>query len=322
MIFKKAFTLAEVLITLTIIGIIAAMVIPSLMADVNEKAFDTQRKALYARMSQAIPSMPKIAGYGTLTGTLSSGNTAQSVTTDTAAETFVTEGLSKVIKMNNMCYSDNISECGFPSSFTAMGGTTINLSSILTLNAFNPLMISSKVGGTAGNHEQLNTKAAAFETANGESILVYYNPNCQADLKETAWHFAQSEMCANLVYDLNGEKAPNTVGKDIGFITVMYSTNPVVVSPMPLSTNAGDKKQTEALAACKAQDSESRLPSKDEVAAMFYNMKLIGVASGDLWSGSVVTSGASGTAWDQSFNDGRHGRMAKTTAEGVRCVKK
>ena len=58
---KKAFTLAEVLITLTIIGIIAAMVIPSLMADINEKAFDTQRKALYARFSQAIPAMDKIA---------------------------------------------------------------------------------------------------------------------------------------------------------------------------------------------------------------------------------------------------------------------
>ena len=234
---KKAFTLAEVLITLTIIGIIAAMVIPSLMADVNEKAFDTQRKALYARMSQAIPAMPKVAGYGTLTGTLSSGDTAQNVTADTAAETFVSEGLSKVIKMNNMCYSDNISDCGFPSSFTAMDGSTINLSSILTLKDFNPLMISTgsaKVNNVT--YETLNTKAAAFETANGESILVYYNPSCQADLKENYKHWSQPKMCANLVYDLNGEKAPNAVGKDIGFITVMYSSSPVVVAPMPLST--------------------------------------------------------------------------------------
>ena len=67
------------------------------MADVNEKAFDTQRKALYARMSQAIPAMDKIAGYGTLTGTLSSGNTQQNVTADTAAETFVTAILSALL---------------------------------------------------------------------------------------------------------------------------------------------------------------------------------------------------------------------------------
>ena len=313
----KAFTLAEVLITLTIIGIIAAMVIPSLMADVNEKAFDTQRKALYARMSQAIPAMDKIAGYGTLTGTLSSGNTQQNVTADTAAETFISEGLSKVIKMNNMCYSDNITDCGFPSSFTNMAGTTINLSSILTLNGFNPLMQK------ASTYEQLDTKAAAFETANGESILVYYNPNCQADLKETSEHFTQPKMCANLVYDLNGEKAPNAVGKDIGFISVMYSTNPVVVAPMPQTTNAGTgKKHAEALPACRAQDTESRLPSKDELTSMFYNMKLLGITTGGFWSNSVVTSGASGTAWAQNFGYGNRAPGAKTGTNDVRCIKK
>ena len=322
---KKAFTLAEVLITLTIIGIIAAMVIPSLMADINEKAFDTQRKALYARFSQAIPAMDKIAGYGTLTGTLSSANTAQSVTADTAAETFVTEGLSKVIKMNNMCYSDNITDCGFPETFSSMNGTSIELSSILTLKDFNPIMLkaSGVLNNVASTYEQLNTKAAAFETANGESILVYYNPNCQPDLKETNQHWGQPKMCANLVYDLNGQKAPNAVGKDIGFITVMYSTNPNVLAPMPLPTNAGTgKKQTEALALCKAQDSESRLPSKDQLTSMFYNMKLIDIASAKFWSGSVLSSGASGEAWAQSFDGGGRLVYAKTNTNDVRCVKK
>ena len=131
----------------------------------------------------------------------------QNVTADTAAETFVTEGLSKVIKMNNMCYSDNITDCGFPETFTSMNGTTINLSSILTLKDFNPLIISINLNNYGLTpHEQLNTKAAAFETANGESILVYYNPNCQANLKETVKHYTQPKMCANFVYDLNGQK--------------------------------------------------------------------------------------------------------------------
>ena len=319
---KKAFTLAEVLITLTIIGIIAAMVIPSLMADINEKAFDTQRKALYARFSQAIPAMDKIAGYGTLTGTLSSGNTQQNVITDTAAETFVTEGLSKVIKMNNTCYSDNITECNFPESITTMNGTTINLSSILTLKDFNPLMMSTT--GDLGKYEQLNTKAAAFETANGESVLVYYNPNCQPDLKETTIHYSQPKMCANFVYDLNGAKAPNSVGKDVGFITIMYSTNPAVLAPMPLATNASaDRiKQTEALVACKAQDSESRLPNKDEATSLFYNMRLIDIPSGAHWSSSVYSPGASGMAWNQNSRDGHRDPWGKTNAGYVRCVKK
>ena len=46
---KKGFTLAEVLITLTIIGIVAAITLPSLLVNVNEKAWNAQKKALYAR---------------------------------------------------------------------------------------------------------------------------------------------------------------------------------------------------------------------------------------------------------------------------------
>ena len=197
---NKAFTLAEVLITLTVIGIIAAMVIPSLMADINEKA---------------------------------------------------------------------------------------------------------------------------FETANGESVLVYYNPNCQPDLKETAIHFVQPKMCANFVYDLNGEKAPNAVGKDIGFITVMYSSNPVVVAPMPQTTVAAtNKKQTEALAACKAQDSESRLPNKDELTSMSYNNKLTGITSGVFWTNSVITQGATGLVWDASIGSVVRSPENKSYPHDVFCIKK
>lgn len=42
--YKRAFTLAEVLITLGIIGIVAAMVLPTLMNNVQDKVLETQRK--------------------------------------------------------------------------------------------------------------------------------------------------------------------------------------------------------------------------------------------------------------------------------------
>ena len=61
---KLAFTMAEILISLTIIGIIAVITLPSLKADINEKTWATQRKALYSRMSQAIAMMPSLNGYG------------------------------------------------------------------------------------------------------------------------------------------------------------------------------------------------------------------------------------------------------------------
>ena len=87
---RPAFTMAEILLSLTIIGVVAAITLPSLTGNINERTWNTQRKALYARFSQAIALMPALNGYGTLTED-ESGN----VTEDTAAETFITAGLSK-----------------------------------------------------------------------------------------------------------------------------------------------------------------------------------------------------------------------------------
>lgn len=50
---KKAFTLAEILITLAIIGIISAMTIPTLIAKIHEKQNITRLKQTYSLLSQA-----------------------------------------------------------------------------------------------------------------------------------------------------------------------------------------------------------------------------------------------------------------------------
>lgn len=49
---KKAFTLAEILITLSIIGIISVMVLPRLMKTTEEKVLATKTKHFYSMMSQ------------------------------------------------------------------------------------------------------------------------------------------------------------------------------------------------------------------------------------------------------------------------------
>ena len=50
---KAAFTLAEVLITLGIIGVVAAMTLPTLIAKYQERAWLTQFKVTYSTLSQA-----------------------------------------------------------------------------------------------------------------------------------------------------------------------------------------------------------------------------------------------------------------------------
>lgn len=51
---KKAFTLAEVLITLGIIGVVAAMTIPALMTKIQHKKLESQFNEAYSLLTQAV----------------------------------------------------------------------------------------------------------------------------------------------------------------------------------------------------------------------------------------------------------------------------
>ncbi len=313
------FTMAEILLSLTIIGVVAAITLPSLMANINERTWNTQRKALYARMSQAIAMMPQLNGYGEYEGT----NTDGSVTTtkDTAAEAFLTEGLSKVLKINNICDAAHLADCGIAASFTNLAGSNITWPT--KLSELNPQFTSayfiSSVPVYQNPQSDIDTKAAAFETQNGEAIAFYYNPSCVSDTESTTSLYAQTVMCANFIYDLNGNKGPNTVGKDVGFITALYPTDSNVVAPMALATRAGFMTQTDAIAACTAQDSESRLPNRDELTSMFYNRSLLGITSGGYWSGSLVSAD---NGWHQNMHAGERKIAARSNSYNVQCVKR
>ena len=51
---KSAFTLAEVLITLAIIGVVAAMTIPTLIQNYRKKVIENKLVKVYSLMNQAI----------------------------------------------------------------------------------------------------------------------------------------------------------------------------------------------------------------------------------------------------------------------------
>ena len=318
--------MAEILLSLTIIGVVAAITLPSLTGNINERTWNTQRKALYARFSQAIALMPALNGYGTLT----EGNDSTSAV-DTAAETFVTEGLSKVLKINNICDSEHLADCGIASTITpfdngsqfSMPLTLVGLNSIFN-GTVDTTGYEDNMGGTA-SYKQIDTKAAAFETQNGESIVVYYNPYCIVELDENSASFVQPKVCANFVYDLNGNKGPNTVGKDIGIMTAFYPTDSVVVAPVPIRQSGAVKSYRDAIGYCKTQDSESRLPNKDELGSMFVNRKLFGAYSYAYQSSSLSTvkdSDGVFKAFIQYFETGRRYPYYQGGRTYVWCVKR
>ncbi len=310
--------MAEILLSLTIIGVVAAITLPSLTGNINERTWNTQRKALYARFSQAIALMPSLNGYGTYV----KGDDSNSAV-DNAAETFVTAGLSKVLKINNICSSDKLNDCGMPEKVTNMQGSTKSFPQ--TWEDLNPTMIGGSTGGGYHGRSLDNTKAAAFETANGESIAVYYNPKCTADLK-ASYDYVQYIICVNFVYDLNGSKGPNTVGKDIGFMSAFYSTDPSVVAPMPSVINSkGPMLKDAASKYCKGLDDEYRLPNRDELASMFANQWLMGYESSyHHWTSDISTSSGSVRGRVQHFSTGLRSQEGEGGLHNayVRCVKR
>ncbi len=324
---RSAFTMAEILLSLTIIGVVAAITLPSLTGNINERTWNTQRKALYARMSQAVALMPALNGYGV--------GATDADTAANATEVFITNGLAKVLKINNICDSEHLADCGLPSKILTMKGlntavTQLQLSDIETLADYNPKFASwtDTANPDLSYSGHISTNAAAFETANGESILTYYSPNCSGNNRNLVadasvyGSFVQPFMCANFVYDLNGKKGPNTMGRDIGFISVLYPSDPVVVAPMPVVEAPVQTAFTDVGSKCREINSEYRVPNFEELASMFYNRALLQSEDEtfeDFWSGTRTVKDGSPTGILLKFRTGIFNRW-NTTPAPLKCI--
>ncbi len=328
-----AFTMAEILLSLTIIGVVAAITLPSLTGNINERTWNTQRKALYARFSQAIALMPALNGYGTLQEVTDSTIGSTSIE-DTAAETFITAGLSKVLKINNICDNEHLEDCGIPANITNLAGSKTTFP--LTLNELNAKNTSALVNFTDSYSKGISlidSKAAAFETGNGESIAVFYNPYCVA-LTERIEVFVQNKFCANFIYDLNGNKGPNTLGKDMGVMTAFYPSDGVVAAPIPDTQDAVASVASKDIGGvCKQRDENYRLPSKEELASLFINKNLIGnMEKSHYWTSSVSSSLENGSSvgkynytqnhWYINYTEGMLHNDSAIENLSVRCVKR
>ena len=284
---STAFTMAEILLSLTIIGVVAAITLPSLTGNINERTWNTKRKALLSRFSQAMSLMPSLNGYGVLRNVEQEDGSIS--IEDTAAETFVTQGLSKVLKINNICDSEHLADCGIPQNYNDWSGNKKNFPK--TLQDLNGFLISAE--GYGKSYSAINSKAAAFETVNGDSIAVFYNPQCMSKQEEkryvwTGWsQMSQKYFCANFIYDLNGSKGPNQIGKDMGFITAFYPTDPELVAPIPLNRphyqSGSSVPFNQQSSYCRKLAEDGRAANANELSSLFFNAQLTNVAHGNFY---------------------------------------
>ena len=184
---KIAFTLAEVLITLAVIGVVAAITIPSLVKNYNEKAWSTAQDVFTKRLEVATRQMnteEKLAGYS---------NTMD----------FVNE-LKKYIKITRVCDNSNITKCFNKEVIWNEGEDPVDMSTI-------------KNAASLGQ-DDWDTDTVAVQFANGVNAIIAYNPNTTQEPFNNQFSATSNSMA--ILYDISGNKNPNTNGKDIGKINV------------------------------------------------------------------------------------------------------
>ena len=181
---SKGFTLAEVLITLGIIGVVAAITIPTLVQNYRNKAWSTASAVFERKLEEALRTM----------------NTQQTLAGYNNTLDFVNE-LSKHFKIDKICKNNDILSC-FEDKVT-WGDEEVDISKIKNAKNF--------------GQEDWDTETIGVQFANGVTGLIAYNPDCTQDPYSNQ---IVGTGCLAILYDVDGFKNPNTQNKDLHDINV------------------------------------------------------------------------------------------------------
>jgi len=298
---RAAFTLAEVLITLAIIGVVATMTIPTLIANYNDRAIETATSVFNRRLGEALKIM-------NVNGTLANrGSTANFV-----------EELSKHIKIVKTCDKGSLDDC-----FAAEITTDTDPIEVSKLQSAKNLQSEKDFGET-------DTMGVMF--ADGTSALIAYNKNTPYDpysseiveLSGTGKSASLNTTALSILFDVNGLKSPNKIGTDIKGINESIKTGNKV------ELLEGTYTWANAKTACESKG--MKLPeigsysggycpadaAEDTLCGLYNNREALGLpTSGFFWSASEY---GTSSAWRVGISSGFVSDNSKYISYSVVCV--
>ena len=207
----NAFTLAEVLITLGVIGVVAAVTMPTLVTNIQEKVRKEQVRTVKYKLTKATDKMKSLGKIGPYEAP--------------ATKNFVNE-LKKHMTIAKVCDSGNLDEC-WPSD-------TVNI--YTAENVLTPTSISTLTKGTGLKALALGSggeDTVGIVTGDGVPMLLVYSPKCQAldEVKTYTWSVEDGKPvtnattnCISAIFDINGSKGPNRVGQDIRTLNSLFGS--------------------------------------------------------------------------------------------------
>ncbi len=196
----NAFTLAEVLITLGIIGVVAAMTMPSLIQKYKEKVWLNQFKTTYSILSQAYLSAYQEYGLPEEWGLSTNSQDKDSIA---KASSY----LFKYLKLaNDFKQNDKNSSNGLPVHYKDLDGTNLGTN-------FN--------GWNGRDYVVVLTNGAVI----GINSIGYIAQDANSQNKK---------FLVSMYIDTNGVRGPNQFGKDFFFIYLNSHENYPVITGYPL----------------------------------------------------------------------------------------
>lgn len=189
---KQGFTLAEVLITLGVIGIVAALTIPTLINSYQKQTYVTQLKKAYLQFTEALKLLTKdydCPNNIKCTGIFGTGTSNQAAG-DEIVKYF------KIVKNcrtdENGCFSNNVS-----ADYNGISPRT---------DAYD------------------STDVYRFITADGTSFYIDNMQNdCMTQINDNL------SQCGEIFVDVNGpSKGPNNIGRDIFYFYITGGNGPLL----------------------------------------------------------------------------------------------
>ena len=257
---KCAFTLAEVLITLGIIGIVAALTLPAFISNVQGRIQAKRVENINQKLSKVTDKMAVQSGLIGYPDTMA----------------FVQE-MKKHMSIAKVCDNSHLAEC--------WGTTEVDV------GKDKPWEISkTKTAKNLKIGEPDNwADTVGIVTADGTPMILSYDKECNFDVNNTGLQFDKSSgksnslACISGVFDWNGGAKPNKLGDDVLMLGVasglgnscaieigsLCFTAPVIAPPLTFAECEAQKSALGIKECCTTDD----------------------CSNGDYWAGAVKQCG-------------------------------
>ena len=192
---SRGFTLAEVLIVLVVIGVVAVMVLPGLIQDISERVNSNKQANLAQKITKSVELMAVAGDYSGIKTT----------------EEFV-DKLQKHLKIIKICDNEHLEECWPTKVIETAKGETYEIKNAKTSKDL---------------HTKGNSNTVGLVLADGSSLLMTFNPDAPpisgdggfAGVKKALpigkgktsefAYTSNATSAIDFVMDVNGEAGPN-----------------------------------------------------------------------------------------------------------------